>query len=51
MPRPWVGALIRETQGCGTQEELIREVAKRFEVSRPAAEVRLRELRQIESTR
>jgi len=51
MPRRWVADLIRDPQGWGTPAELIREVAKRFEVSRAAAEVRLRELRHIQSTR
>jgi len=51
LPRRWVADLIRDTQGWGTPDELIREVAKRFEVSRPAAEVRLRELHHIPSTR
>lgn len=50
MPRPWVADLIRVTQGWGTRDELIREVARRFQVSRAAAEVRLRELRHIDGS-
>lgn len=51
MPRPWVADFIRETLGWGTRDELIREVARRFQVRRAAAEVRLRELRHIEASR
>ena len=49
MPRPWIADFVRNTHGWGTTPELIREVARRFQVSRPAAEVRLRELGHIES--
>ena len=38
---------MRDTQGWGTPAELVQEVAKRFRVSRPAAEVRLRELNHL----
>lgn len=49
MPRRWVGDFIRDP--LGTPDELIREVARRFQVSRAAAAVRLRELRHIPDTR
>lgn len=51
MPRPWVADLLCDTQGWGTPTELIAEVARRFRVSRAAAEVRLRELNHIERFR
>lgn len=51
MPRPWMANFFR-ARGVGlASDELVAEVARRFDVSRPAALVRLRELRYVEDRR
>lgn len=51
MPRAWVGQFMRDRGWQYERPRLIAECARAFDVSRAAAEVRLRELGHIEGER
>ncbi len=48
MPRSWLGIFVRERGWRLSRDTLVREIARTFDVSRSAAEIRLVELGHIE---